>query len=315
MSDSPRYLPPGKFLAEITQRCILGHYLLRPSKRLNELVAGVAAKALEKYPVELVGLAVPSNHYHLIATGSSQKDLSAFMNFVAGNVAREAGRLHAWKGRLWEGRYKCVPISGEEQIQVARLKYLLSQGCKEGLVASPRHWPGLHCAKALMTDRGIPAVWVDRTALYNARRRKKGREKIRPIDFEEKLTLEFSPLPCWAHLSPEEYQQRIRDLVQEIEEETATRHRLEGTRPLGRRAILAQRAHHRPEVLKRSPAPKIHATAAARKAFLEALGVFLRAYRAASARFRSGDLTVEFPEGSFPPYSPFVEPRGAPAAR
>ena len=168
MSHFIRYLPPGKFLADITQRCLLGHYLLKLGKRLNLLVAGVVAKALEKYPVELIGLAVPSNHYHLLAAGTSQEDLSSFMNFVAGNVAKEAGRLHGWKGRLWEGRYHCTPVTDEEEIQVARLKYLLSQGCKEGLVNSPRQWPGVHCAKALMTGQGIPGVWVDRTALYNA---------------------------------------------------------------------------------------------------------------------------------------------------
>ena len=315
MSHNPRYLPPGKFLADVTQRCLLGHYLLKPGKRLNLLVAGVVAKALEKYPVELIGLAVPSNHYHLMASGTSQEDLSAFMNFVAGNVAKEAGRLHGWKGRLWEGRYRCIPVTDEEAIQVARLKYLLSQGCKEGLVASPRQWPGVHCAKALMTGQGIPGVWVDRTALYNARRRKKGREKIRPIDFEEDVLVTFAPLPCWEHLSPEEYQQRIRDLVQEIEEETAAMHLRNGTQPLGRREVLAQDPLHRPDSVKKSPATKVHAfTSAAREAFLQGLRLFLLAYWAASERFRAGDFEVEFPAGCFRPHGPFVQPRGAPVA-
>ena len=115
MSNSPRYLPPGTFLAEITQRCLLGHYLLRPSERLNKLITGVVAKAQEKYPVEVVGLAVPSNHYHLIATGTSQKDLSAFMNFVAGNVAQEAGRLHGWRGKVWKVATSAPPSPMKRQ--------------------------------------------------------------------------------------------------------------------------------------------------------------------------------------------------------
>ncbi len=307
MKHLPRYLPPGTFLAEITQRCLLGFHLLRPSKRLNLLVAGVVARALEKYPVEVIGLAVPSNHYHLIATGTSQEDLSKFMNFVAGNIAREAGKLHGWEGKLWEGRYDCTPITDEEEIQVKRLKYLLSQGCKEGLVSSPTLWPGVHCAKALMNGTGIPGVWVHRTALYKARLRKKGREKIRPIDFEEDLLLKFSPLPCWAHLAPEDYQQRIRDLVREIEEETAARHREAGTSPLGRRAVLKKDPHYRPKALKTSPAPRVHAaTREARKRFMDALRIFLKAYRAASARLRGGEPLAEFPGGCFPPHGPFV---------
>ena len=307
MNHSPRYLPPGKFLAEITQRCLLGHFLLKPSRRLNDLVAGVVAKAQERFPVEIVALAVPSNHYHLIATGTSQKELSGFMNFVASNVAKEAGKLYGWEGRFWEGRYDCTPITDEEEIQVARLKYLLSQGCKEDLVASPRHWPGLHCARALMTGAGIRGVWVDRTAFHRARR-KKGREKLRPIDFEEEVLLEFAPLPCWAHLSSQEYQQRIRDLVEEIEQETAARHRREGTRIRGRRAVLRQDPLHRPKRRKRSRAPKVHAASrAARKKFMDAYRIFLGAYRVASERLRRGDSGIRFPEGCFPPYGPFVE--------
>ena len=315
MNNSPRYAPPGKFLAEITQRCLQGRYLLRPSQQLNELIAGVVAKAGDKYPVEIVGLAVPSNHYHLLATASNQKDLSSFMNFVASNVAREASRLHGWEGKFWAHRYECIPITDEEEIQVERLKYLLSQGCKEGLVASPRNWPGLNSAEAQMGGTGIPGIWVDRTALYRARR-KKGGEQLQPSDFAEALCLELAPLPCWAQLSPEEHQSRIRDLVEEIERETAARHRQEGTQPLGRRAILRQNPRRRSEVPETRPAPRVHAaTRAARSHFLEAYRIFLRAYRAAATKLRAGDLSVEFPEGCFPPSRPFVEagpspPRG-----
>ena len=306
MNHSIRYAPPGEFLAEITQRCLLGFFLLKPSKRLNDLVAGVVAKAQQKYPVKVVGLSVPSNHYHLLATATSQQDLSEFMNFVASNVAREAGREYGWKGRFWSGRYDCTPITEEETIQVARLKYILSQGCKEGLVASPRSWPGINCAKALMTGTSLQGVWIDRTALYNARRRK-GPKAVRPIDFHEKICLEFVPLPCWAHLAPEEYQARVRNLVEQIEEETAAMHRLQGTRPLGRRAVLRQDPLHRPRYLKTAPSPRVHAaTAAARKKFLEAYRIFVTAFRAASARFRNGEFDVKFPEGSFPPARRFI---------
>lgn len=308
MSHSLRFAPPGEFFAEISQRCLLGHFLLRPSKRLNSLIAGVVAKAQGKYPVNVVSLCVLSNHYHLLVTASSQKDVSKFMNFVASNVAREAGEIHGWKGKFWAGRYKCSPITGEEAIQVARLKYVLSQGCKEGLVASPRNWPGLNSAKAQMTGQGLRGAWIDRTGLYNARRRKHG-HKARTIDFHEKLTVELVPLPCWAHLSPEAYQQRICTLVEEIERDTAAMHLAAGSSPKGRRFVRKQLPYSRPlNELARSPAPRVHAaTQAARETFLEAYRTFVKAYRIASARFRNGDFMVEFPEGSFPPARPFQE--------
>ncbi len=145
-----------------------------------------------------------------------------------------------------------------------RLKYILAQGSKDGLVSSPRNWPGINSAKAQMTGQSIRGPWYNRTGHYHARR-KKGGHKARKIDFMEKLTLKLVPLPCWAHLPPEEYQARIRDLVEEIEQETAAMHALAGTSPLGRHAILKQDPLHCPKHLKTTPAPRVHAyTKAAR---------------------------------------------------
>ena len=55
---------------------------------------------------------------------------------------------------------------------MARLYYLLSNSCKEGLVGSPLQWPGVSAAAALYrgewTMRGI---WYDRTAEHADRLR------------------------------------------------------------------------------------------------------------------------------------------------
>jgi hypothetical protein len=34
-----------------------------------------------------------------------------------------------------------IVVSGEDGAQIERLKYLLANGCKEGLVARPQDWP------------------------------------------------------------------------------------------------------------------------------------------------------------------------------
>ncbi len=315
MAHRLRFGPPGpngEFLAEISQRCLLGFFLLRPSKRLNALIAGVVARAQGLYPVKVIALAFLSNHYHLIIASKDQEALSTFMNFVSSNTAREAGRLHGWRGKVWARRFDCLAITNEEAAQVGRLKYILSQGVKEGLVASPRHWPGLSAARALLSGQDLNGIWVDRTALYRARQRKGG-HRARPIDFEEKMTVKLSQLPCWAHLSPEDYRRSIHELVEGIEKEAASRHAQEGTRPAGRKAVLRQSPHHRPEKFKSSPCPLVHsASKAARKYFLESYGLFVSAFRAASERFRAGDLGAEFPVGSFPHAAAFVKAAARP---
>jgi hypothetical protein len=159
----------------------------------------------------------------------------------------------------------------------------------------------------ILSGRPQKGIWVDRTSLYRARQRQG--EKVRPVDHEEPETLELAQLPCWSHLTPEQYRQQVAALVQEIEEETAARHRREGTRPLGRRAVLKARPHTRPEEAKQSPAPLVHAaTLEAREAFVAAYRWFVASFREASVQLRAGRRDVKFPEGSFPPGLPFVRP-------
>ena len=48
------------------------------------------------------------------------------MRFFQGNVAKEAGWLHRWRGKLWASRYEASIVDSDEAVQVARLRYVLS---------------------------------------------------------------------------------------------------------------------------------------------------------------------------------------------
>jgi hypothetical protein len=78
------------------------------------------------------------------------RQLALFMAYVNSNIAREVSHLHGWPDKIWSRRYQGIVISDEEAAQTARLKYLLANGCKEGLVKRPQDWPGVHVAKALI---------------------------------------------------------------------------------------------------------------------------------------------------------------------
>ncbi|MCH9651946.1 MAG: transposase [Deltaproteobacteria bacterium] len=308
MTHRLRFAPPGptgEILTEVTLRCIQGRYLLRPSKRLNSLVIGVLARAQAAFQVRVHACSFMTNHAHLLLSVASQKDLSSFMNFVGSNIAREVNLLQEWDGKVWARRYSSIPVVGGESIEVAHLEYLLSQGTKEGLVDSPLRWPGINAAEALSNGRNLQGIWVNRTALNKARRRHP-KKQIRSIEFEERLTLVLSPLPCWEDLPAAEHQVRIRGLVRQIED--SARQARKGAAVAGTQAVLRQDPHTRLPRLVTSPAPIVHASSRkVRLAFLEAYRLFVRAFRAAVERQRDGDLTVEFPVGSFPPARPFVE--------
>jgi len=73
--------------------------------------------------------------------------------------------------------------------------------------------------------------------------------------------------------------------------------------------ILKHHPHYRPNKVKKSPSPIFHAVRrSAYKDLRAAYNWFETAYREAADRLRSGDLDVDFPEGSFPPHLPFVHP-------
>jgi hypothetical protein len=224
---------------------------------------------------------------------------------VNSNIAREISRLHGWRDKIWARRYRAIVISGEEEAQAARLKYLLAHGCKEGLVARPKDWPGAHVARALVQgEEGVTGLWFDRTQEYAARNRGETFDRLKYATVE---TLHLSPLPCWRHLPAPAWRERAVHLIREIEEETAARMSRTGRQPLGVAAVLGQHPHDRPKHTKRSPAPLFHAVSdRIRRELWEAYRWFVASFREAAEKLRAGDRDAAFPIGSFPPALPFV---------
>jgi len=301
---SLRFVPPGGALVEVTTRTIQGRPLLRPSPAVNEIVAGVLGHAQGRHPTEVCAFVFMSGHYHLLLNVSDAKQLADFMGYFNSNLAREISRLTGWTDKVFSRRYRAIVISDEPSAQRERLGYVISHGAKEDLVGSPREWPGLHAVRALLDDEPVEGTWFNRTKESAARRPGEGVDRS---VFATAETVTLSPLPCWKHLPPEKQKDRVAELVQEIEEETAARrHRTKAT-VLGRAAVLKQDPLERPKHIKKSPAPLFHAaTKRVRDDLRAAYFEFVAAFREAAEKLRAGILPVVFPAGSFPPALPFV---------
>ena len=233
------------------------------------------------------------------------------MNYLNSNLAREAGRIYGWSEKFWGRRYQAIVITQEEAAQVDRLRYLLSHGCKEGLVARPEQWPGAQCVKALTEGQPLRGLWFNRTKEHAARSRGEAFHHLKYTSHEE---VELDPLPCWQHLSETDYRRSVGELVSAIEAETASRHAQQRSRPLGVNAILSRKPHHRPQKLKRARAPLFHAdTKETRNELVEAYRLFVTTYREATDRLKRKRPDARFPRGCFPPRLPFVTSMGAPA--
>jgi len=304
MGRKLRYIPDGGALVEVTCRTLHGRLLLRPSPELNDIAAGILGRAQRLYPVDIMAFVPLGNHYHLIVRAENAKRLARFVGYFNSNLAREVGRLTEWTGKIWGKRYEAIPISDEEEAQVARLRYVLSHGVKENLVARLREWPGIHCVRQIVDGEALAGTWYNHTQEYHARR--KG-EDADPAQHAMPETVTFSPLPCWEQLSPEAYRERVGKMATEIEEEAAARRKRTGAHPLGAAKILAQHPWTRPERVKKSPAPFLHAASKAmRQVFYEGFALFVAAYRTAAEKLKRGDPNPGFPLGCFPPALPFV---------
>jgi hypothetical protein len=141
------------------------------------------------------------------------------MQYVNGKLGKEVVRLVGWRHGIWSRRYTVIVVSDEEAAQVGRLRYLLAHGVKEGLIAQARDWPGVHSVREILDGDPIRGYWFDRTQEYAARNRG---EEFGRLKYATEETLKLTPLPCWAHLSAEDYRQRVAELVAEIESTAAT---------------------------------------------------------------------------------------------
>ena len=280
----------------VTARCCQARYLMRPSQETNEVLGGVLARAARLMDVEIFAFSFQSNHLHLLVR-APRGNLSKFMQFIMSNVARKVGWLVRWRGTFWERRYSAEPVLDDEAL-VERLRYILSQGVKDGLVRKCRDWPGLSSLRMLVRGSRRTFSWFAWSKRWTARTDQASTSRFHPR-WAERETLELTVLPCWAHLAQKRRARRVLELVRSAEREAEGMHEWVP----GRARVLSQHPHHRPARPERRPRPYCHAsTGFARRAFIEHYRVYVASFRSASARWREGDLAAPFPPGSVKPF-------------
>jgi len=304
MARKLRYIPDPRTLVFITCRTVQGRFLFRPGPELNDLVLGVLGRCQRNHDLTLCAVTTLSSHLHILAVVEDAQQIAGFMRDVKSKLAREVNRLTGWQGHVFERRYDLAVVTEEERAQIERLSYILANGVKENLVERVRDWPGVQSGRALLDGEPLAGHWFERTREYAARNQ---RQPIEPLQFATVETVVLSAIPCWAHLTPDQYRARVAALVESIEATSALQRSQSNRSVLGVEAILAMDPQHRPAKLAKSPAPLLHAfSKAARKAFYEAYSWFVAAFREAAEKLRAGDRNAPFPAGSFPPGLPFV---------
>jgi REP element-mobilizing transposase RayT len=304
MARPLRYVPPGS-VVEVTARTAGSRFLLRPGPTTNSLIVGVLGRAQELYGMHIFAVSVMSNHLHALLGVEHAGQLAAFMQHALANIAKEIGRHHRWRGPFWSRRYRSIVVA-DSKSQVDRLRYVLCQGLKEGLIERADRWPGVSSVAPLTLGTSLRGVWYNRTKEFDARRR-----GVKPDVRETETTyaVQLSLLPALAHMPSAGYRDFVAGLLRKEEEAVRLDRAHKGkTSVLGVRRILEQDPHQGPTHTDRSPAPFVHAfSGTVRAAFRMAYRAFVDAFRLAATCLRMGRKAT-FPEGAFPPSAPFVRP-------
>jgi hypothetical protein len=281
-------------------------FLLKPSPQVNSVIGSSLGRALAKHPVQLHSATTNINHMELVfSLGPGQtQNPSPFLRLFESLVAKELNRHYHREGHFWSCRARV-----EEIIGGGKLEKLLGYGAcnvvKDGLVDNVRDWTGFSTTEALSTGRRLVFEYVNRTLWWKLGA---GFKKAAYSKYTRRVEIELTPLPSWKDMSEEERRARFRRIVRDHEEIARRERTAEGMSNVkGMSKIEEESPFSKPRhVRKRSPEPLCHAdTKEQYEDYKAGYQEIVKAYRIASAAYRSGCYEVEFPPGTFRP--PLVE--------
>ena len=271
-----------------TRRVHKRQLLLRPSKRLNQLIEYVVAVLATRYRIQLHALCVLSNHVHDVASDPDGR-IVEFRRDLHALLARAVNAMHGDFESVWAREPTCRVICVEPDDALDKVAYTMANPVAARLVEHGHSWPGVRCAwpKRPRTIKRPPGFF---------------RDEDEGGTWPETATLELHRPPGYDQLSDEELADVIRRAIDQREESARRAARASGKRFLGRRQVLAQprtafpsssetRFGLRPTVAARSMWARIEKLREDR--------VWLEHYEDAKARVRAGEPSVCFPFGTW----------------
>lgn len=104
-----RYTPPNTDWF-VTSRCLQAQHLMRPDAEMTGRFGYWLARSLSVYPgIKLRAAVQMSNHYHLVLRDTLGQ-LSDFMRYFGGNLAKSINGLRDRTGAVFHDRYSASPI-------------------------------------------------------------------------------------------------------------------------------------------------------------------------------------------------------------
>jgi putative transposase len=284
---APRQVLPGTTYL-VTRRCSQRQFLLRPSKRTNQIFGYLLAIAATRFRIEVHAFCVMSNHVHLVVTDTDAR-LPAFSQFLDSLVARTMNALLARWEHFWgPSSYSAVALQARSDV-VDKVAYVLANPVAAGLVRRGRLWPGSWSAPERM---GADALEFERPEKFF---RKQGATAL-----PERARLDLV-IPRGFD-SPEDFRRRVSEALEVREQIAEVNLAAQGRGFLGAKGVLRQLPFGRPVLVepRRGIKPRVAGRDKWRRIeALRHLVEFLGEYRRAFEAWRRGSASVVFPAGTY----------------
>lgn len=278
------------------------------NKALEEKILGALARYQEKYQVKIYSFILMGNHYHLIAQFPNC-NRARFMRDFNSMVARLVGRYVKLHGRcaVWARRYSYQVIPREIDIW-HWFFYVALNPISSGITKSIGEYPAYNSIYDAMNGVVRTYKWIDWSKYLLKKRYKKN---VSPDEFVVEHKLVYSRLPGHEELSQETHRDQI---VEEIQTRTSqlVQERVDlGKGFLGPKLLSKQQIGAKPKTTKISTRysyrPLVLTLCMETKnKFLQAYFNILDSFIIASKKYRQGDLSADFPCGTYPP--PILSP-------
>ncbi len=271
--------------------------------KLESAILGFAAKYAERYKVKLYALAIEGNHVQFPAhfPGANRAHfMRDFNSSVARAVPRFQPKYISAGGSFWARRYSAEYLPGPEDIE-EQFFYTVLQPVLDGLVDDISKYLGYNCFEDAVRGRVRKYAVVNWKAYNDAIRWNEGIDIKHFIEYHE---LRYERLPQYSQLSWKEYEALMRTKLRERTAEALRERRVKrsagaqvlkytvpGSRP--RKTKRSDRNSHRPRILSKDDQRRAEG-----KTWY--FSIYFK-YQECSKRYREGELTVDFPDGTYRP--------------
>ncbi|MCB0318278.1 MAG: transposase [Bdellovibrionales bacterium] len=299
----PLRLEDPKEVYHISSRTIGSKLWFVNNKPLNYAILAYLAKYSELYEAKLYSFILMGNHYHLIAK-FPKMNKAAFMRSFNAIIAKLVGtKVETFKdGHLWSRRYSDQVLLGNKSIEHWWF-YCALNPVTSGIARTLREYESYNSFSDAVSGRSKEFKVFERWK-YNEARHRFG--KVDKRDFIKNYSLKFARLEAYEEMEQVDYKKMMWEKLEErrvvaVEERLkkglgfATEENRKKVKPGARprKTKKLDKGGFTPIVLCLCTKTKYE--------YLEKYFIIVNNHYEVSEKYRAGDLSVEFPPGTYRP--------------